>query len=162
MFDSMHEIWGPVRGFPNYAVSNYGRVRNRKSGAQLNPTRLGNGYLRVQLWCKKEPTSFGVHRLVADVFLDEDISDKQVDHKNNVKTHNFVWNLQVVTPSENVKLTYTRGRALSNAKSVRIIQTGEKFESISRCAMRLDVCPRALARAIHGKKDIADVSVRFT
>ena len=158
----MQEVWAPVAGYPNYAVSNYGRVRNRKSGATLNPTHIGTGYLRVQLWSRGQCRSVMVHRLVADAFLDEDISDKQVDHINSVKTHNFVWNLQVVTQSQNIKLTYTRGRRLANAKPVRVLQTGEKFDSISRCAMRLDICPKKLGRAIHAKKDVAGLTVRFT
>ena len=158
----MQEIWAPIKGYPNYAVSNYGRVRNRKSGAALNPSHIGTGYLRVQLFARGQGKSFLVHRLVAASFLEADIDEMQIDHKNNVKTHNFVWNLQVVTPSENIKLTYTRGRSLSNNKPVRIIETGEKFDSISRCAMRLDISPWRLSRAIHDKKVIAGVSVRFT
>ena len=158
----MQEVWAPIKGYPNYAVSNYGRVRNRKSGAVLNPSIIGSGYMRVQLWCRGQGKSYLVHRLVADAFISEDIGDKQVDHVNNVKTHNFVWNLQLVNASENVKLTYVRGRRLSNAKSVRIVQTGERFESMSRCAMRLDICPKALSRAIKDQIDIAGVSVRFT
>ena len=158
----MQEVWAPIRDYPVYAVSNYGRVRNRKSGAMLSQCVIGSGYLRVQLWNKGQCSSYVVHRLVADAFLEEDISDKQVDHINNVKTHNFIWNLQIVTASENIKLTYTRGRLLSNAKPVRIIQTGERFASISKCAMRLDICPRRLSKAIREKKDVAGVSVRFT
>ena len=158
----MQEVWAPIRDYPAYAVSNYGRVRNRKSGATLRLSIIGSGYLRIQLWNSGQCSSFVVHRLVADAFLDEDISDKQVDHINGVKTHNFVWNLQIVTASENIKLAYTRGRTLSNAKPVRIIQTGERFASISRCAMRLDITPKRLSRAIRDKKDVAGVSVRFT
>ena len=162
MSNNMQEVWAPIKGYPSYAVSNYGRVRNRKSGATLNPSVIGTGYLRVQLWNRGQCTSYVVHRLVAEAFFEEDISDKQVDHVNSVKSHNFIWNLRLVTACENIKLTYTRGRLLSNAKPVRIIQTGERFDSISRCAMRLDICPKRLSRAIKTNKDVAGVSVRFT
>lgn len=157
----MNEEWAPIAGYPNYAVSNYGRVRNRKNGVDLTPTRIATGYLRVQLWDRGKPRSYVVHRLVAASFMEEDISDKQIDHKNNVKTHNFIWNLQAVEASENVKLTYVRGRKLSGNKPVRIVETGQKFDSIAQCARHLDVKAEKLGRHIRQDKPIGEVTVRY-
>lgn len=95
------EIWKPIPGY-DYEVSNLGRVKNSR-GKLLkgNVTKLG--YVKVGLWISQKAKTVMVHRLVAEAFIENPENKPFVNHKNLNKTHNTVWNLEWVTPSENMK-----------------------------------------------------------
>ncbi len=44
---------------------------------------------------------FTVHRLVAEVFMDDFDCEMHVDHKNRVRSDNRLENLRITTPSQN-------------------------------------------------------------
>lgn len=48
-----------------------------------------------------ERKRLNVHRLIAEVFIDNPNNLPQVDHKNNINTDNRIGNLRWVTSSEN-------------------------------------------------------------
>lgn len=101
---TISEEWKPIAGFPNYAVSNKGRVMNLKTGKVLKYAINGMGYPFVIL-CKanSKPKNIKVHRLVALAFIPNPDNLTQVNHIDEVKTNNDVSNLEWVTPSENVR-----------------------------------------------------------
>jgi hypothetical protein len=130
------ELWLPVSDFPNYEVSSNGRVRNKKRGNILKPT-LAKGYPRVKLSDKNKCKPITVHRLVADAFYDGNHEGLQVNHINGDKTDNFIGNLEWVTGSENILHAYKTGLKTPpcpNPKRVRIVETGETFDSMAECA----------------------------
>ena len=43
------ENWRVITGFPNYQVSDLGRVRSTRTWRILKPARIGRGYLAVSL-----------------------------------------------------------------------------------------------------------------
>lgn len=59
-------------------------------------TRLGYTQLAIGR------TSYLSHRLIADVFLDNPLDKKEVNHKNGIKHDNRVENLEWVTRRENI------------------------------------------------------------
>lgn len=89
--------WREVVGYPRYQVSNEGQVIGPRFGL-MHPSISVKGYCYVTLDDRKNKF---VHRLVAEAFLGP--SDKQVNHKNGVRSDNRVENLEWVTPSENQK-----------------------------------------------------------
>lgn len=102
----MTEIWKPVDGFEGqYEVSNYGRVRNvnwRGLGYRLlKPHFDKDGYLRVGLCVDNHKVMKFVHRLVATAFVANPLNKQQVNHKDEIKHHNTVDNLEWVTCVEN-------------------------------------------------------------
>ena len=94
------EIWKLINDFPNYMVSNFGRIKSLdttgtwKEEKILLPHNNGNGYLYVGLWKKGKCKRFGVHRLVAEAFIPNPQNLPCVNHKNELKDDNRVENLE--------------------------------------------------------------------
>lgn len=92
----MNEIWKDIEGYPNYQVSNLGRVKslgNNKTRKEkiLKNIKDKDDYFQVNL-CKEGKTKiFKVHRLVATAFLPNPYNLPQVNHKDEDKTNNMIW-----------------------------------------------------------------------
>lgn len=90
---------------PYYMISNYGKVINIFTGAEIIPHENENGYLQVSLMTTKNNGRVfrKVHRLVMMCFFYFDGCENfQVNHKNGNKKINAYWNLEWVTSKENV------------------------------------------------------------
>lgn len=91
--------------FPEFMVSNYGRVL-RLSDNKIMPQYYDkDGYTRVGLYVsKKRKTIAKTHRLVALHFIpnDDPIARFQVNHKNTLRDYNYVSNLEWSSPQENM------------------------------------------------------------
>lgn len=96
----MEEIWKEIEGYPNYQVSNMGRVKRLSTGYYrrtekiLKPQLQNNGYLHIKLSQKDKTKCILVHRLVAQVFIPNPNNLPQVNHINEDKTDNRVENLE--------------------------------------------------------------------
>lgn len=111
---NLAEEWRIIKGFPDYAVSNHGRVR-RETVAKVHNTYPGRilkqrlrkeGYFSVSVSNIKtrKSKSFLVHVLVALEFIgDRPTPDHQVAHWDGDEGNNFVDNLRWATPEENRK-----------------------------------------------------------
>lgn len=112
------EEWRPVVGFEGlYDVSSYGRVRslaryiknsNKRTmnGKILSPGVDSSGYCLVVLG-RNNPGR--INRLVAAAFVSNPENKKYVNHKNGIKTYNFIANIEWCTFSENMKHAYKMG-----------------------------------------------------
>lgn len=105
------EEWRPVNigdVKSRYYVSNMGRVKNIDSGKILRPWMSNVGYLVISLPTRgkgKSPKDLTIHRLVLSAFTDdyEKIHDNRyiINHKDGIKHHSYLSNLEWVTYSEN-------------------------------------------------------------
>ena len=100
----MNEQWKTIRDYKDYDVSNLGKVRSRKFGKLRTLKQFDGsaGYLQVHLYANGKCTTHNVHCLVAEAFLGPCLEGHECNHKDGVKHHNDVMNLEWVTPAENM------------------------------------------------------------
>lgn len=94
------EVWKKINKFPDYSVSNLGRVR--KENIILNEYER-NGYKTVSIVDKQgKRKTVSVHRLVGEAFIPNPENKPQIDHINTVRNDNRVENLRWVSVFENI------------------------------------------------------------
>lgn len=105
------ELWADINGFQSrYQISNFGRVRNKRTNKFLKPSTV-NGYYYVSLYINTvKSKTMTIHSLVAKNFIfknnphiTEEKLDKCIDHIDENKLNNKVDNLQWISYSENTK-----------------------------------------------------------
>ena len=110
------EIWKSVKGYENYSVSNYGRIkslgndRSRKEKILKSGTTK-KGYLNVAICKNGKIKTFLVHRIVAEAFPEicgELFDGCEIDHIDTNKKNNNANNLRCVTPRENANNPLTK------------------------------------------------------
>lgn len=120
-------------------VSNFGAILSYKCGVwrDLLLNDNGSGYQRVGVG---HGNPCYVHRLVAETFLPipEMELKTQVNHIDGDKRNNHVSNLEWVTPSENSIHAFKTGLKVARGRPVRIIETGDIYDSIAYCARSIN------------------------
>ncbi len=92
----------PVRGYENfYSVSDNGKVFSHISNKWLKPSVMNNGYKTVELFNHGKSKRLLVHRLVAEVFIDNPQGYPYINHKDEDKGNNCVENLEWCTAKYN-------------------------------------------------------------
>lgn len=167
--DSSTEIWKPVVGFEGvYSVSNLGRIRRDKPEAntfagrimKLKPTKYG--YITVCLTSSGKRVYAMVHVLVAAAFIGIKPKGYECNHKDAVKSHNHLSNLEYLTKKENaehaVKMGhYRRGEHAPRAKLVPsqvrvikyLIRTGDM--TLADIARVFKITPESTGAIKNGK-----------
>lgn len=116
----MKEVWKEIIEYPNYQVSDNGRIRNIKTNKILKPSVNSNGYLRVTLSKNGKAKQFSVHRLVAGAFIPNDSNYPQVNHKDENKQNNNINNLEWCDNRYNTR--YSNSRAVFGYDGQSIIE----------------------------------------
>ena len=133
------EKWLSIEEFPNYEISDFGNVRNRRTGRILQPRKNPKGYNIVSLYDNGLQHTKKIHRLVAKAFCEGFDEDREVNHIDGNKNNNSKTNLEWCTGSENINHAYETGlKRPPRMKKVKILETGEIFESMSECARSIN------------------------
>lgn len=111
----IYEEWRPVKDYEGlYEVSNFGRIRcldhwrDTYTGGYIQKSRIlkagknSNGYLQVNLYKDGKGKMLYIHRLVWEAFNGSIPDGYEVNHINEIKTDNSLWNLNLMTPKENL------------------------------------------------------------
>ena len=162
--------WRPIPDWPEYEVSEDGRVRRAQagqgaiSGRILRPwTNPRTGYLQIGLWRGNRQHRATVHRLVATAFLGPPPTVKHVvAHLDGSRQNNYRANLAWVTQRENVAHTvihetHNRGGHNGQAKLdevyVRTIRKMARMGIPRRVAAEgLGVCRQTVDSIVNGKR----------
>jgi transposase-like protein len=124
------EMYLPIDDYSNYEVSNFGQVKNRKTGRILKPRLNRQGYEYVGL-CDgiNKPKLQQVHRLVLIAFEGISKNENQifVDHIDNNKTNNCLFNLRWVSQQQNTFNRLMSKRNTSGIKGVSWCKRSNKW-----------------------------------
>ena len=101
-----NEIWKDIpkeflKGNIGYKISDQGRIKKSENNGIFKGTIHDAGYKVVTIGSGKGRTHL-IHRLVAKVFLPNYYGKPFVNHKDHDKTNCKLYNLEWVTPQENV------------------------------------------------------------
>lgn len=77
-----------------YAITSCGKVWSYRSKKFLKPFLSNSGYLLTDLVKDGTKKHCLVHRLVAEAYIPNPEGLPQVNHKDEIKTHNFINNLE--------------------------------------------------------------------
>jgi hypothetical protein len=139
------------KNYKSYIVYSDGRVFSNVKNRFLKPYISQNGYERIRICYDGKFESWTVHRLVATMFLDRAEWQKEVNHKNGIKTDNRVENLEWCTTSENQKHSWAMGLIKSgHARLVLDTKTGIFYESVAELSRLLGVNKVYFAQKLNG------------
>ena len=128
----MKEIWKTINEYPNYQVSNTGKVKSIERKVKkwngyrtvreriLNPIN-NKGYQQVTLCRDGKIKPMLVHRLVVQAFLPNPYNLPEVNHLDEDKTNNNVENLEWCTREYNNNYgTHNERIAKSNTNNIKL------------------------------------------
>ena len=91
-----------IYGFSGYEVSNYGKIKNKKTGKILKENPNEKGYMKVNLMKDNRSYTRRVHKLVCEHFNPNPGHKPKVDHEDCNKSNNRADNLRWCTHQENI------------------------------------------------------------
>ena len=124
----MEELYRMIEGYEKYEISNFGNVRNKKTGKVLSPSVNGKGYYNVDFYNNGTRKNHKVHRLVAEAFIPNHDNKACVDHIDNNKLNNHVENLRWATISENGMNRKMSKNNSSSVKGIYFHRRSKKWE----------------------------------
>ena len=143
------EVWAEVEDFPEYAVSNHGRVMNLKTNVILRPRNNSYGYVRVALRRDGSTYDMYVHRLVAKAFITGYYHNVQIRHVDD-NGNNHVNNLRF---RRGARLgTLVKAPRKAEARRVKIIELDMVFLTVEQCARYLGGDASSIYRVLRGER----------
>lgn len=127
----MREIWKKIKEYPNYEISNYGRVRSLKYYSNVHKKYYVRvlilkektnryGYKMITLSNENGRKCFTIHRLVAKAFIDNKSNYNEVNHIDGNKSNNKFNNLEWCTRRDNILHAYKLGLKKSIQEYIKL------------------------------------------
>ncbi len=167
------EIWKDIVGYEGiYQISNKGRVKSLKRkcksihGYRTVPEKIyascldAYGYPIVTLHKEGKRKTRTVHRLVAEAFIDNPEGMTQINHIDEIKTNNFVENLEWCTIEYN-NAYGTRIERLIKTQQRAVIQLDMKgnfiklWNGANEIARTTGMSQSAITRCCNHKRNYA-------
>lgn len=123
--------WRDVRGFPDYAINEYGEIMNEWSGRVLHARPNNQGFMMVNLIRNKKSSTRSVAMLVAEAFLDSPRNEayNSIIHLNGDRSDCRAINLMWRPRWFSIRY-HKMFEELPTRVSVWIPETGETFSSL--------------------------------
>lgn len=158
-----------IKGYEGlYAITSCGKVWSYKKKKFFSPSFDKDGYPRVNLTKDKKIKTFFIHRLVAEAYLPNPDNLPYVNHKDEIKNHNWVNNLEWCTAwynnnySKNKEVALKMGTSYEVEKKekrtdtgipklVRCIELDTIYSSGAEAARCLNLDPSHISKVCRGK-----------
>ena len=127
----VQEEWRVIDDFPNYMVSNFGRVKNRINNRMRSISVGKRGYPVVSLRKDNKTYLKIIHRLVAVAFIPNPNDLPQVNHIDGIKTHSYKSNLEWVSSRDNN--LHARRTGLHKSDGDRAVMQIDKSNNVVNC-----------------------------
>ena len=139
-----------IKGYEGlYAITSCGKVWSYKSQKFLKPVDNGIGYLKVGLSKEGKKEYRFVHRLVAEAYIPNPENKTDVNHKNEIKTDNYVNNLEWTTHKENMNYGTLKVRM---SKPVYCEELDKYFPSGNEAAQQLGIPQSGITMCCRGNR----------
>ena len=154
------ERFAKIKGYPKYEVSSDGYVKSLTTNRIMKPSEAYGGYLHVKLFDGRKHHSKAVHRIVAESFAEGPYDGLEVNHIDGNKHNNSLDNLEWCTHSENTRHAIRTGLFIPyklpprphEGRRVRIVETGQVFDSLTRCADSIGGVKQGIYQCLAGTK----------
>lgn len=133
------EIYTKIKGFENYAISNFGNVLNIKTQKFLKLNKCGEGYLGIALCKNGKAKTYKIYRLIAEHFIDNPNNYPCVDHIDRDRTNNSISNLRWTTQQINCRNKTKKNNCSSTYRGVYFNKEKQKWQSQIRNNKRICV-----------------------
>ena len=134
----MQTIWKKLTQFPIYSISNFGDVKNDRTGRIIKPHQ-NEKYVGISLVNTEGRKTIRLHRLIAETFIPNPENKSQVNHKDRDRLNNSISNLEWVSPRENIRHTLTEKVYENKNFSIEeICQIIEKYK-LGKSAAKLSI-----------------------
>jgi hypothetical protein len=130
-----------IKDHPSYIATTDGRIYSLKRDRFLKLYEDEKGYLRVHIDDKVIP----VHRLIAETFIPNVDNLETVDHIDEDKKNNSVYNLRWMSRGDN--------KSRSWSKQVMCVETGDIFDSLDKCAKYMGLDKSKICLVCQGKRN---------
>ena len=146
----------PIKGYENYSVDTNGQIYNTKTGRALKPSRSANGYYRVNLRKDGKTKTVYVHRIVAETFIKNPNGYTEVNHIDEDKANNAVYNLQWIDHKANINYATCQQRkgetnTARNGKPILCVETNITYQSATIIEKDLGYNKGNIWQACNGK-----------
>lgn len=131
-----------------YAITSCGKVWSYRSQKFLKPG-IVNGYLQVWLCKGGITTGKYIHSLVAEAYIPNPLGLTEVNHKDEVKNHNYINNLEWCDRNYNNNYGSRNQRV---CKPVRCIELDRVFESVSQAAQEIGISISGISNCCRGRQ----------
>lgn len=133
-----------------YKVTSCGRIWSVRYNKFLKSAGGKGNYQMIMLQCKDKREIDYIHRIVAKAYIPNPDNLPEVNHKDEVKDHNWYMNLEWC--SKHYNLAYSSYRTGRAGLKVRCVETGEEFSSLHDAARAKKIDPTNLSILLkHGK-----------
>lgn len=140
------EVWKDIEGYPNYQISNFGKVKSVERETYIKDRVLAHrkekilkgyidkkGYHLVCLYNKNQKVkTFRVHRLVAKYFIHNTENKSQVNHKDGNKLNNYFENLEWCTNYENIQHAIKKGLINQDLRKENMQKLGKSRKALMK------------------------------
>lgn len=145
-----------INEFNNYAISNYGRLKNVKKDKILTPVKNKKGYMEYTFCQNNTKKTFRIHRLVAYYFIKNVYLKPYINHIDGDKTNNNVENLEWCTAKENDEHARTTGLKTQEKPIIAtntITNEVMVFKSITEAGALLGINKGTIVKVLKGKRN---------